>query len=230
MPVQAEVKFLSSIIKFRKSPKRAHVAIRAEEKVAKSAVAGTSAAAERGGYGEENVIVQESSSEQIFQQGFREGQQEAETRMCAEYEEALANERQKVRALLSSFEAQQKAYHQSLEQSTMKFGLAVAEIIIKREVSLDKELVLQQVREALKRIVGVERIKLRVNPQDESIVKESRTAVTEDFDSVREIVIEIDETIEPGGCILESDSGNVDARLSTQLKKIEESLFETPSR
>lgn len=221
---------MSNIVNLRKSPKRAQVATKSEESIATAVVEEFSDVSESNEDGEENVAVQESSLDQIFQQGFGQGQQEAEIRMRAEYEQTLTEERRKVGMLISSFEAQQKTYQQSLEQSTMKFGIAVAEIIIKREVSIDKGLVLQQVREALKRVVGVERIKLRVNPQDEFIVKENRAAVTEDSDSIRDIIIDLDETIEPGGCILESDSGNVDARLSTQLKKIEESLFETTSR
>lgn len=219
-----------NIVKLRKSPKCAQVATKGKGSIATAVVEEFPDESESNKDDGENVAVQESSLDQIFQQGFGQGQQEAETRMRTEYEQALREERRKVGMLISSFEAQQKAYQQFLEQSTMKFGVAVAEIIIKREVSIDKELVLQQVREALKRVVGVERIKLRVNPQDESIVKENRAAVTEDSDSIRDIVIDLDETIEPGGCILESDSGNVDARLSTQLKKIEESLFETTSR
>jgi Flagellar biosynthesis/type III secretory pathway protein len=44
-------------------------------------------------------------------------------------------------------------------------------------------------------------------------------------DSVREIVIESDNKVERGGCIIESDLGNIDARLSTQFELIEEALL-----
>lgn len=230
LPAQAEEKSLSNIVKLRRSPKSARVAIKGERRAVQSVLGEFPEADERYENNDGVLPTQESSLEQVFHQGFRQGQQETETRMRAEFEQIFADEQKRVAAFISSLEEQQKTYHQSLEQSAMRFGLAVAEIIVKREVSIDKELVLQQVREALKRVVGVERIKLRVNPQDEAIVKGNRSVVTEDSDSVRDIMIEIDETIEPGGCILESDSGNVDARLSTQLKKIEESLFEATSR
>lgn len=230
LPAQAEERSLSNIVKLRRSPKSARVAIKGERRAVQSVLGEFPETDERYENNDGVFPTQESSLEQVFQQGFRQGQQETETRMRAEFEQIFADEQKRVAGFIFSLEEQQKTYHQSFEQSAMRFGLAVAEIIVKREVSIDKELVLQQVREALKRVVGVERIKLRVNPQDEAIVKGNRSVVTEDSDSVRDIVIEIDEAIEPGGCILESDSGNVDARLSTQLKKIEESLFEATSR
>lgn len=229
-PAQAEERSLSSIVKLRRSPKSARVAIKGERRTVQNALGEFPETDERYENNDGALPTQESSLEQVYQQGFRQGQQEAEARIRAEHEQILADGQNRVAAFIASLEEQQRAYHQSLEQSAMRFGLAVAGIIVKREVSIDKELVLQQVREALKRVVGVERIKLRVNPQDEAIIKENRSVVTEGSDSVRDIVIEVDEAIEPGGCILESDSGNVDARLSTQLKKIEESLFEATSR
>jgi flagellar assembly protein FliH len=57
-------------------------------------------------------------------------------------------------------------------------------------------------------------------------VREHRAAIASGSDSIRDMVIEADEKVERGGCILESDSGNVDARISTQLKKIEETLLD----
>jgi flagellar assembly protein FliH len=69
-------------------------------------------------------------------------------------------------------------------------------------------------------------VKLRVHPDDESTLRQRRVEVSSAIDSLREVVIEADDKIERGGCIVESDSGNVDARLSTQLRSIELVLFE----
>jgi flagellar assembly protein FliH len=44
-------------------------------------------------------------------------------------------------------------------------------------------------------------------------------------DSVKEIVIEADGKVERGGCIIESELGNIDARISTQFALIEEALL-----
>ena len=116
-------------------------------------------------------------------------------------------------------------FQHAAEVSVVKLALAIADRIVKREVSIDKDLVLRQIHEATKRVVGVERIKLRVNPQDEEYMREHRSAILSTTDAVRELVVEGDDTIERGGCILESDSGNVDALIATQFERIEAALL-----
>jgi flagellar assembly protein FliH len=64
-------------------------------------------------------------------------------------------------------------------------------------------------------------VKLRINPMDEELVREQRSALLVGSDFIREVMIEADENVERGGCVIESSAGNVDARISTQLKQIE---------
>ncbi len=97
--------------------------------------------------------------------------------------------------------------------------------ILKREVTLENQVVLGQVHDALRRLTGVESVKLRVSPRDEALVRQERALLMTSSESVRELIIESDEKIEPGGCMLETASGTVDARLSTQLEQIEAALF-----
>jgi flagellar assembly protein FliH len=146
-------------------------------------------------------------------------------RLRREIERARAEERQRVDQFLASLEEQLYHLQRSFEEHVVKCALAVAERIVKREIARDQEFVLTQVREALKRVVGVSRIQLRVHPSDEALLHHRRAGLMEASDSLREIAIEVDETIEPGGCIIESESGSVDAQLSTQLKQIEEALL-----
>ena len=116
---------------------------------------------------------------------------------------------------------------QRSEEIVIRFTLAVAEQILRREVILDNTVsVIQQIKEGLRRVLGVDHIKVRVNPIDEAMVREHRASVASGSDSLRDMLIEADEKVERGGCILESDSGNVDVRISTQLKKIESALLE----
>lgn len=176
-----------------------------------------------------NSITSASQPEKLddaYERGWKQGKVETEQQMRLLMEQAIANERERISKFLASLEVQLREFHATMEEHIVRFSLAVAEKIVKREIIHDREFVLTQVREALKRVVGVARVKLRVHPNDEAIVRSNRTTVTEGLDSLREIIVEVDETIEPGGCIIESESGNVDARLSTQLKQIEEALME----
>jgi flagellar assembly protein FliH len=156
---------------------------------------------------------------------------EAEGRRIAEgeFKEVLTDMRrqegERIGAIFASISSQMREVQKNLETDAYRFALAVAERIIKREVTLSDDIVLAQIREAVQRIVGVESIRLRVHPADEDVVKAHRNAFLGSLGGVREMTIETDEGMERGGCIIDSASGNIDARISTQLKQIEAALF-----
>lgn len=169
------------------------------------------------------------SWEDEYNRGFEEGKKTAEETLRTEYEIRLRAERERISAMINGMTAQLAHMYERVEREAFHFSLAVAGRIIDREVKLDDQIVVRQVREAIRRVVGVESIKLRVHPLDEPVVRQERNAVLSSADSVRELIIEADEKVDQGGCIIESASGNVDARRSTQLKQIEAALFGPPS-
>jgi flagellar assembly protein FliH len=116
-------------------------------------------------------------------------------------------------------------FQERLERDLFRFALAVAERIVRREVMMDDATILRQVKDAIRRVVGVESIRLRIHPQDEAVVRQHRPGIIASVDSLRDVVVEPDAAVEPGGCIIDSSSGNVDARISTQLQQIETALF-----
>jgi flagellar assembly protein FliH len=162
--------------------------------------------------------------EREYDRGYAEGYKSAEGRVRSECDQKIDEEKLRIGLLLANVQEQLDSFEQRAERTVVRLAVAVAEQILKREVATDQETVLRQIREALRRVMGVGSVRLRVNPADEQMVREHRAEVLGSSDSVREIIIEADDQIPPGGCILESESGNVDARLATQLKKIEAAL------
>ena len=170
--------------------------------------------------------------EEAFGRGIEEGRRQGEAGIAAELDRRLVQERERATGeavkrferIAENLQGQIAQVRVRAEEAVIRLALSIAEQVVKREVRLNNALVLQQIKEALHRVAGVEHVKIRVNPADEAVVREHRTSVLTGSDAIRDLVIEPDPKIEPGGCILESDSGNVDATLSTQLKKIE-SLF-----
>ena len=161
-----------------------------------------------------------------YQRGVETGRAEAVRDLELQFQERLSMERNRVDTMLTSVRDQFLQLHGKWEQSVMQFALSLTQLILKREVSLDNEVVLTQVREAVRHLVGVERVKLRVHSRDEEILRQHRPEVLSTSDALRDIVIELDDKVEPGSCIVESDAGNVDARFSTQLNTIELLLLE----
>lgn len=175
------------------------------------------------------IPVDDGLTEERLREEFERGRVQGLTEAAAAISERDEAERtgaaRRLDVLLDSMVKETARFAGELEREAYRFAVAVAERIVKREIVLDESVVMRQMREAIRRIVGVESITVRVHPEDEALVRSHRSALLSSSDAVREIVIEGDESIERGGCILESATGNVDARIGSQLRQIETALF-----
>ena len=160
-----------------------------------------------------------------YQRGYSDGAAATETQLRAELARELATHTKRIETLLTSMQGQLWHLYERIERDAFRFALAVAGKIIGREVQNGSDIAVHQVQEALRRVVGVDAIKLRVHPSDEQVIREHRPAILATAECVREFIVESDESIERGSCIVECSSGNVDARWSTQLRQVEAALF-----
>ena len=126
--------------------------------------------------------------------------------------------------VLKNFCNEVESFGTKIENFVLSLAIKIAEKIVKREIEKDNDFILNQVKEAVKRVVGVEKIKLRVNPEDEKLIKELKPELLQMLDSTSEVIVEADPAIERGGCVVESELGNVDSRISTQFSLIENLL------
>jgi len=92
--------------------------------------------------------------------------------------------------------------------------------VIQRELLLEKSTIVGIVRAALERVAGNGReVTLRLNPKDAELLATHRGDVLEGLDKIQGILFESDPSISPGGCLVETPNGLVDARLETQLEE-----------
>ena len=179
--------------------------------------------------GDQAIAMIDRSRDRDYDRGYREGREAARQELEQEDEENRARERETMEVLMRSLHDQMGGFLNRLEQEAFRFALAAAGAIVRREVTLDSAIVIRQVRDALRRVLGVESVILRVHPEDEPAVREHREELLSGTDSLREFIVEADEKIERGGCIIESPSGTIDARIATQLRQIETALLHVPA-
>jgi flagellar assembly protein FliH len=110
------------------------------------------------------------------------------------------------------------------EKQMVDMILMIARKVIKDEVVERKEVVLNNIREALKRIKDRDRVDIRVNFADLELTTAHKDELIKMMESLRKVNIYEDSRIDRGGCIIETDVGSIDARISTQLKEIEEAI------
>jgi flagellar assembly protein FliH len=165
-----------------------------------------------------------------FARGVEAGRAETRDMLGPEYEDKLSRERERVDGFLESLAGQIPPLAAGRERFIVGLAFAVAGRILKAAVQADPEVVIRQVQEAVRRVHGMERIIVRVHPDDTAIVRARRLEVTAGSDAARELAVEPDERVSRGGCLLESDSGTVDAQLMTQMHNLETALLDGPAQ
>jgi flagellar assembly protein FliH len=151
------------------------------------------------------------------EEGRRAGREESAARL----EEALETLNQAVK--------ERKRIIKDAESELLRLSLKIAEQIIRSEVSLHRDVSLNIVSEAIGRVSDREQIIVRVNRDDAEYLKRYKERLAGMLDGVKSFSIIEDSNIEPGGCVIETNLGFIDARIATKLKSIEESLQKVSS-
>ncbi|MFH0886778.1 MAG: FliH/SctL family protein [bacterium] len=141
--------------------------------------------------------------------------------------EGVASLGEKTREALETINAaikERKKIIKDAEPELLRLSLKVAEQIVRSEVSLHKDVCANIVSEAISRISDREQIIVKVNREDIDQVKKAKPKLTSALDGVKNFSIIEDNTIEPGGCVIETALGYVDARLKTRLAAISEAF------
>jgi len=110
------------------------------------------------------------------------------------------------------------------EKQMVEMILIIARKVIKDEIIERKEVVLNNIREALEKIKERDRIDIRVNFADLELTTAHKDEIVKMMESLRKVNIYEDSRVDRGGAIIETDVGAIDARISTQLKEIESAI------
>jgi len=111
-------------------------------------------------------------------------------------------------------------------QDMLRLVMAVSEQIIRREVAVDPKVVLTIIETALQSSVRSDQYRIRINPADLENVTNQKPLFLASVSGLKNLSIEADTTISPGGCRIDSDLGDVDATIETQLEAINQILSE----
>ncbi len=105
-------------------------------------------------------------------------------------------------------------------------GLAVkiAERIIDSKIDETSDMVISQIRKAIRQIDDDEIFKIMLNEIDYEILAGIGSDLFDDLGASGEIPLVKSKKIERGGCVLHTSAGTIDAQITTQLAKLKESL------
>ena len=137
-------------------------------------------------------------------------------------------EKRKIRPVIENFyqviseiEKIKNRLYLNAEEKTVELALAIAKKIVCREINTNKDVILSILKESLKKLGEPETIMVKIRPSDFEIIKSSEFEIAEYFDRIENVTFIKDDTIDNGGCIIETNLGNIDARIEKQFEAVD---------
>lgn len=112
------------------------------------------------------------------------------------------------------------------ETQVINLVLLIAKKVIKVISENQKNVVINNVVQALRKLKSRGEVVIRVNLADLDLTSEHINDFLQMVENVKSVTVLEDSSVDRGGCIIETDFGEIDARISSQLHEIEERILE----
>jgi flagellar assembly protein FliH len=112
------------------------------------------------------------------------------------------------------------------ESQVISLVLSIAKKVIKVISENQRNVVINNIVQSLKKLQQKSDVIVRVNLDDLKVATRHKEDILKMAERVQNITIAEDSTIDKGGCIIETDFGEIDARIASQLREIEDRIVE----
>jgi len=161
--------------------------------------------------------IKDDARKEGLEAGYAEGERAAREEVAAEV--------QKIAEVLDSLLAYRTRMLAGAEEDILKLSLIVAEKIVRKTVAVSRDDIHDLVAECLRELDRVEEVFIRVNPAAAESLQTHLDDLVRGMGQDVEVEVIPDETISPGGCMVETESGCIDGRLETRLRNVSSGLL-----
>jgi flagellar assembly protein FliH len=147
-----------------------------------------------------------------YRSGMEDGREQAER--------GLGNVFKALRQSVADLDGLRDKVFRESEEDLLKLAIMVARKVIQQEISLHPQILANIVAATIVDCSEIERINIRLNPADYTVVAADRHGFLGNLCPDTQVSLSPDETISQGGCVVDTTTGTVDARIETQLDEI----------
>ncbi|MDR0689198.1 MAG: flagellar assembly protein FliH [Spirochaetaceae bacterium] len=112
------------------------------------------------------------------------------------------------------------------EQQIIDLVLLISRKVVKVISENQRTVVISNVVQALRKVKGRGNIIIKVNLVDIKLTTEHTKKFIQLLEGAQSVQVVEDSSVDPGGCIIETDFGEVDARISSQFAELESKILE----
>lgn len=157
--------------------------------------------------------------QEAYDKGFEDGQQATQMALTEEFNK-LENWVRRIDKVTDELIKEFSNKIRELKNAIVPISIEVAEQILRAEVKIKPELVENQIAKALEIIDNEKIFNIRLNPDDIEILEKIQSNLLS-HPKLEGVEIIPDPTISQGGCIIETEVGQIDATFQSQLNKIQ---------
>lgn len=159
-----------------------------------------------------------------YEKGYADGDTEARSQVFQRADAERAAFRADIEAFVTHIEAERMRAWNAMEPEIIGLIFQLAQQVIKQEVEVNRDVALSITRNALRRVADSSSLRIRVHADDLETIRSHREDLLTLVDGMPHFEIIADRRVGPGGCIVETPAGNIDARIETQLDTVADTL------
>jgi flagellar assembly protein FliH len=163
------------------------------------------------------IVAEAEESKLLLEQAaFEKAQIEAGAAIEVEVEARIADVREQLAGSLEKLSNLSNEIAGHIESDVVELAMQIAKKIVRREVTIDREVAITLVRVSLSKLNQRTAAEVHLNPDDLAYINTRLDAL--DFRGALTLVE--DPSISLGGCLVHTETGEVDARIESQFDEI----------
>lgn len=162
-----------------------------------------------------------SGEEGGFKKGFEDGYTKGKSAALDEASRSLT-------MIVKAVEALENYHTQVLteaQQDIVKMAMTVAEKVLHKEIMTDPNTVISVVKNAISKVGFKRHFTIHVNPLDIDVLNSAGDEIAGLVDTMESVKFKPDPKVEAGGCVIQTESGVIDAQVDRQFSEIKASVM-----
>ena len=164
----------------------------------------------------------EDQKQEAERKGFEEGREAGFLAGQAEHERLV----ERLHVIINKAIDRRNEIIEDSEAQIINLVLQIAKKVVKVISENQRNVVVNNVIQALRKLKEKSDVIIRVNIADLEMVTNHVEDIIERVERDHHITVAEDSTVDPGGTIIETDFGEIDARIASQLQEIEDRILE----
>lgn len=166
----------------------------------------------------EKMRIQDEAQKEGFDAGHSQGYEKGESEVNRLIE--------RMHKILEAVMQRREEILQDTESQIVELVILTSRKVVKILSENQKNVIMANVMSALKKVKTRGNVTLRVNIEDLKLTSSHTQEFIQHVENVNGITVLEDSSVEKGGCIVETDFGAIDARISSQLTELENKILE----